>query len=196
MARARFDRRKQKSHVLDNQLTPAEIADLLKSGADEELPFTIRPLLEAGEVPVRYERQAWGTDARYYTANSGASGLIIGFCGRGWGLGVPISAFLQSLRDDLYDVVVLHDRRKPHFDRGVLECSESFMDTVNRIRTFTHDKRYSRIVTFGASMGGFPALRAGLLLGADRAISISGRYSWHIGRLLREGNSTSAFDPL
>jgi hypothetical protein len=197
MARVRFDRRKIKSHDLDNELTPAEIADLLKGADEDELPFVIRPLLEAGEAPVGYARQTWGSgDARYYTANRGASSLLVAFCGRGWGLGVPVSAFLQSLRDDLYDVVVLHDKRKQHFDRGVLEFSDSFKDTVQRIKTFADDKNYSRIVTFGASMGGYPALRAGLLLGAERAISIGGRYCWHVGRLLRDGDSAGAFDPL
>ena len=196
MAKAKFDRRKLKSHDLDNELTPAEIADVIKGHDEEELPFTIRPLLEAGQTPVGYVRQEWGSHARYYTANRGACGLIVAFCGRGWGLGVPVSAFLQSLRDDLYDVVVLHDPHKQHFDRGVLEFSNSFLDTVRRIESFAHQKRYRPIVTFGTSMGGYPALRAGLFLGADRAISVGGRYCWHVGRLLREGDSAGAFDPL
>ena len=34
----------------------------------------------------------------------------------------------------------LHDARKQHFDRGVLEFSDSFLDTVRRIESFVHDK--------------------------------------------------------
>jgi hypothetical protein len=55
---------------------------------------------------------------------------------------------------------------------------------------------YQQIITFGVSLGGLPALRAGRLLKATRAISVGGRYPWHPGRLVREERSVQAFDPL
>jgi hypothetical protein len=46
-------------------------------------------------------------------------------------------------------------------------------------------------------MGGFVALQCGLLLEADAAISVGGRFAWHPPRLLREPAETvQGFDPL
>jgi hypothetical protein len=67
---------------------------------------------------------------------------------------------------------------------------------MHRIRAFAQAQRYREVVAYGISMGGFAALRAAPLIGADRAICISGRYCWHIGRLLRNADTIGAFDPL
>jgi hypothetical protein len=106
MAPIEFDRRKIKTK-LDDSLVPAEIAQLIKDADQEELPFAIRSLLATGHAPVRFVSECWSEDANYYTANRGARSLIVAFCSGANRLGVPISYFLQMLRDDLYDVVVL-----------------------------------------------------------------------------------------
>lgn len=156
----------------------------------------LRPLLVAGETPVGYVRESRCEGFNYYTAHRGARSLIVAFSSANKDLGVPIAYFLQMLRDDLYDVLVLYDRRKLHFDRGIAGLSDSFLETVPLIKAFAQSKGYHEVITFGSSMGGYPALRAGLLLGADRAISISGKYCWHVGRLLRNQESAGAFDVL
>ncbi len=103
MASAAFDRRKAWVKALDDHLTPLEIAERLAS--DRDLPFAIAPWFRAGQAPVQYGRQAWSEDAAYYTSGRGASRLIVAFSAPGGRLGVPISAFLQMLRDDVYDVI-------------------------------------------------------------------------------------------
>ena len=45
-------------------------------------------------------------------------------------------------------------------------------------------------------MGGLPALRAGLVLGARRAISMCGMFPWHIKRLMSRETGLPAFDLL
>jgi len=109
---------------------------------------------------------------------------------------VPTAYFLQMLRDDLYDVLVLYDSSKLYFDRGITGFSNSLFDTIRLVEAFAKSKGYDRVITYGASIGGFPALRAGLLLGADRAISIGGKYCWHVARLLRNDATVGAFDVL
>jgi len=184
MAQIKFDRRKGATQDLENLLTPSEIAEILKGEDGGRLPFLLRPLLASGDAPVGYERKSWSESASFHTANRGARSLIATFCGTSKGVGLPIAYFLQMLRDDLYDVVVLYDRRKLHFDRGVEGFSESFLETARRIEAFARAKGYDEIITFGASLGGYPALRAGLLLGARRAISM-GRV-WLAGGTLGE----------
>jgi pimeloyl-ACP methyl ester carboxylesterase len=194
MARTKFDRRKQKTKELEDHLAPSEIATILERDAD--LPFTIGPLLASGETPVGYVREAWSDDAIYYTANKGARSLIVAFCAFGHGFGVPTAYFLQMLRDDLYDVLVLFDRRKLHFDGGIAGFSESLTETVRLVDAFARERGFDEVITFGASMGGFAALRAGLLLGAKRAISVGGVYCWHVAPLLKNKGTVRAFDVL
>jgi hypothetical protein len=195
MAPTEFDRRKVKTKELDDELTPVEIAKLIRDDPDGHLPFTLRSWLESGETPVRYVRDRWSDDASHYTANRGARSLVVVFCGGAHRVGVPISYFLQSMRDDLYDVLVLKDRRKVHYDLGV-EGIGSFLETVQRVGRFSKERGYKEIITYGSSMGGLVALRAGILLRASRAISMNGSQCWHVSRLLRGRGLVRAFDVL
>jgi pimeloyl-ACP methyl ester carboxylesterase len=189
-----FDRRKAKTKELENELAPAEVAEFLKG--DRDLPFILRSLFLSGEEPVRYARQRVAKDVNFYTASGGARRIIVTFCSAGNGLGVPTAYFLQMLREDLCDVLVLYDRRKLHFDKGIHGFSDSLWQTVEAIKDFIEAKRYEEVITFGASMGGYPSLRAGLLLGAKRSISVGGIFPWHVGRMVRGQDTPRAFDPL
>lgn len=180
---------------MEDDLTPAEVARLIRDDNDGQLRFTLRSLLESGQAPVSYVRESWSEDASYFTANRGATGLVVAFCSAVGRLGVPASYFLQTMREDLYDVLVLRDPRKLHFDAGVQGLG-SFLEVMHRIKTFAEVKGFREIITYGSSMGGYPALRAGLLLKANRAISMSGGYCWHVGRLIRKTKTGRAFDPL
>ena len=195
MAPIEFDRRKKRTVLLENSLTPAEIAKLIEDDPAGELQFELRSLLESGQAPVGYVRQVWSKNGHYYTANKGARSLVVVFCGAGEWPGIPTSYFLQALRDDLYDVLVLQDPLRLHFDRGV--CGQgSLLDLTRSIEAFGRTNNFTEIITYGSSMGGFPALRAGILLNATRAISIGGRYAWHVGRLIRNEATPGAFDLL
>jgi hypothetical protein len=196
MAPIEFDRRKARTKLLEDNLTPAEVAKLIRDDNNRQLQFALRSLLESGQAPVSYVRESWSRDATYYTANRGAPGLVVAFCSAVHRLGVPASYFLQTMREDLYDVLILRDPRKSFFDHGVQGLG-SFLEVMHRIKAFAEVKGFSEIITYGSSMGGYPALRAGLLLNATRAISMSGCYTWHVGRLVQKGRTTvRAFDPL
>jgi len=188
-----FERNKAVVSKHDDELTPLEIAAALET--DAELPFAIAPLLRSGQRPVGYVREVWSEDASYYTSRKGAKSLIVAFTAQGLRLGVPISFFLQMLRDDAFDAVVLRDPGQLHYTRGVRGLG-GFLESMARIRKFAEANGFDQIITFGNSLGGLPALRAGRLLGARRAFSIGGRYPWHPGRLLRGETPVPAFDPL
>ena len=188
-----FERRKAKVKEWDDQLTPLEIAAALET--DAELPFAIASLLRSGQRPVGYSRDIWSEDASYYTSRKGAKGLIVAFTGAAGRVGVPISYFLQMLRDDEFDAVVLRDPRQVHYTHGVRELG-GFLESMIQIKKFADANGFEQVLTFGNSLGGFPALRAGRLLGARRAFSIGGRYPWHPGRLMRGDTPVRAFDTL
>ena len=193
MAPKTFDRRRTKVRDWEQELTPLEIAKLLESDAD--LPFTIAPLLRSGQKPAAYVRETWGEDATYFTSRGGAGRLIVIFSAPRARRGIPISYVLQTLRDDANDIILLHDPHQLHYTRGISGLG-SLLEIVRRIEHFAAASRYQQIITFGVSLGGLPALRAGRLLRATRAISVGGRYPWHPGRLVREERSVQAFDPL
>src|SRR5665811_1007961 len=108
-----FERQKAKVKAWDDQLTPLEIAAALKNDAD--LPFAISPLLKSGHDPVGYVREDWSEDASYYTSRKSAKSLIVAFSGTSGRPGAPTSYFLQMLRDDVHDAVVLRDPRNLHY---------------------------------------------------------------------------------
>ncbi len=188
-----FERRKAKVKELDDRLTPLEIAAALET--DAEIPFMIAPLLRSGQRPVSYSREVWSEDATYYSSDTGAKTLIVAFCGTAGRLGVPISYFLQMLREDEFDVVVFRDPRQLHYTHGFRGLG-SFLETMTQIKRFVDVNSFQKVLTLGTSMGGFPALRAGRLLGARRAFSIGGRYPWHPGRLMRGNTPVPAFNAL
>jgi hypothetical protein len=98
------------------------------------------------------------------------------------------------LQDDVYDVLILSDIQRRHYDAGIAGYSSSLLEMLDRLRTFTEARCYRRIVTYGTSMGGYAALRAGLWLGADRAVSIGGGFCVHPPRLVQGGYEIRAFD--
>jgi hypothetical protein len=188
-----IERRKAKVKNWENHLTPLEIAAVLES--DPGQPFEIAALLKSGQNPVAYVREAWSEDASYYTSRKGAKRLIVGFTGSSQRPGIPISCLLQSLRDGVFDVVLLRDPSKLHYTHGIRALG-GFLETMRRIEDFAGANGFQQIITFGTSAGGLPALRAGRLLKAHRAISIGGRYAWHPGRLTRNEKEVHAFDLL
>jgi hypothetical protein len=194
MTNSSFDRQQLKH--LEDSLTPAEIARIIEDPKYQNFPFAIRPLLQNGQAPTSYLRDSWCENANYYTANRGGRSLLVAFCGSTGRLGVSSSYFLQMLRDDLYDVLILNDPQRLHFDRGIPGFSSSFIETIRRIEDFAAAVGFQEVITFGASMGGFPSLRAGLMLNARRAVCIGGRYCWHVGRLMRAEKQIKAFDTL
>jgi hypothetical protein len=193
MKRPVFSRVKTKTRTLDDKLTPLEIAALLRRPLVSHLPFAIAPLL-SDRPPVRYVRSDLCEYVHFYSANRGAPNLIVAFCGSGHRLMMPVSYFLQLMQDDFYDVLLLADVQRRHFDGGIPGFSSSLVETLQRIRAFLETRSYRGVIAFGTSMGGFPALRAGLWLGANRAISIGGGFCSHPLRLLRMQHEMRAFD--
>jgi hypothetical protein len=190
-----FNRLAAKTMKLDNELTPLEIAELLKSPTHEHRPFAIARLLQQRSA-ARYLRYELGRYVSFYSANRGASTLIIAFCGNAFRLMMPISHFLQMIDEDRYDVLILSDIQRRHFDAGVAGFANSLLEMLTRLKSFVDARAYRRLIAYGTSMGGLPALRAGLWLGADRAVSVGGGCCKHPPRLTRAASEIRAFDLL
>lgn len=142
----------------------------------------------------RFKRSTLHANVALYSADAGAKTLIVGFCGKRMRLMMPIATMLQFLDDRQYDVLVLSDPLKLYFDAGIGGYAGSLPELAKRISAIARQRGYSSLITYGTSMGGFPALRMGGLLGADRAISAGGGPVWHVSRLARKEPTIKAFD--
>ena len=150
------------------------------------LPWQVRP----------YRREIVASAVTLYTADRSAKTLIVGFCGRSARLFLPVAVFLQALDHERFDLLTASDVRHLQFDRGLEGYSSSLPDLARRLSDFASARGYSSIITYGISLSGLAALRIGQLMGADRAISAGGRFSWNLGRLLRNEACVQSFDLL
>jgi hypothetical protein len=190
----------------ETKLTPREIRELvermdrLPAGARPWLTYLSKLLGSAGGPPQRYKREAWDPNVDYFTDPSAPrSGkvLIIGFSGNADRLMIPIGCVLQFLPSRRFDLVVLRDATHSHYLNGAGDYAPTVHGLAKRLTGDFKPRKYAKVFCFGTSMGGFGALRCGVLIRADRAISVGGRFHWHIRRLLHANEAAvSAFDPL
>jgi hypothetical protein len=172
--------------------TPMELA--LWPGAWREV-FRKRRRIPLSDVK-RFVRTNVGDGLELFSADKGAKTLIVAFTTRTRRIFMPAAVFLQHLDDRKFDVLVLYDFENLHFDRGTGSCNSSFAALLEQVRRIARSRGYTGLITYGTSMGGFPALRAGHILRADRAISAGGSLVWHVTRLRSGGKTVQAFDPI
>jgi hypothetical protein len=109
----------------------------------------------------------------YFQRPEGAAGreLVIGFTGAAANLFQPSPVVLQQLDAKNHDLLLLRDLRRSGYRDGIADVT-SFDGLLDKIRTVA--ARYQSLVVIGGSMGGAPAVFAGIHLGARRSISVGG----------------------
>jgi len=172
--------------------TPMELA--LWPGAWRDV-FRKRRRIPLNAVK-KFVRTNVGDGADLYSANKGATKLIVAFTDISRCLLTPLAIFLQHLDDAEFDVLALHDRQRLYFDSGIGSAAASLPATIDLAATIAARGRYESVISYGASMGGFPALRGGHALKADRSISVCGGFPWHVGRLMADKPAIAAFDSI
>jgi hypothetical protein len=198
-----FWRVHQKAEAL---FTPLEIAGLAEHS--HSLPTQSKDWLDkiiayAGldrAAPQRFLRWSLAPDIDVYrdpSVPTDRKPLILGFCGGADRLMMPIPCVLQYLPSDLCDLVLLRDSSHQHYLNGISSYASSFHELVRKLAADLSVDLYRRTCCYGTSMGGFSALRRGILLRSDSAVSVGGGFPWHPSRLLRRNErALSSFDPL
>jgi hypothetical protein len=92
-------------------------------------------------------------------------------------------------------VVILRDYLKHAYVLGVPPYADRFWPLVEKLAGELHATNYRRIYPFGTSMGGLPALRCGILLKTDSAVSAGGQFPYYPPHLERNVDLPS-FEPL
>lgn len=190
--------------ALENILSPAEVADLMAlrgklparaQGWVDELQA--RAFSEIAE-PRPYERLRLGTHVWFYGHGPDEERrphLLVAFCGSANRLMLPIPVFLQHLDASRFDVVVLTDPADRAYMAGIEAYAVDFDGIMRRLENDIDLGAYSSIRCLGSSIAGVVALRAGFALGAERAVSLSGRpiRSYQQAKSLPE-HAVAAFD--
>lgn len=188
----RFRRIKKWLFAVEPHATPWELAQ--HPAAWREV-FRSHDNLPLDQVR-RFERTIIGDGLELYSAGKNARTLIIGLTDRNRRLLMPAAIFLQHVDDSQFDVLMVHDLKMLFFDRGAGERETSFASLMTVIADIYTARGYRNLITYGTSMGGLPALRAGHALCAARAISVGGTFPWHVTRLKSGKKIIGAFDPI
>ncbi|HMK31150.1 MAG TPA: hypothetical protein VK473_15815, partial [Terriglobales bacterium] len=142
--------------------------------------------LLANEAPTRYVRCPIAPDITLFHDPNIARAdkcIIFAFCGKAQRLLIPTGLFLQLLPSTDFDVVLLSDPSQTHFTHGSREYASDFFQLITRLSRDLKADGYKNECCYGTSMGGLVALRCGLLFGS-KAISVGGKFPWHVQRLL------------
>lgn len=184
-------------------LTPLEFQlvsqTLCERFADAAAALQNLPLshLLAKEVPARYMRSPIAPDVDLFhnpDVDRAGKSLVLAFCGRAQRLMIPTGLFLQLIPSSEVDVVILSDPHRNHYADGCDGYAADFVQLATRLGKDVKAESYKNVCCYGTSMGGFVALRCGLLL-RTRAISVGGRFPWHVQRITGD-QEMPAFDLL
>jgi hypothetical protein len=197
--------RKRTLRQIEDRLTPLEFRSLLRrswlapSYIRREIRQTVMGKIMRRQKPQRFERRELHADVILYSdpaAPRADKALVVAFTGRTARLMVPVAAILQQLPAQRFDVLAVTDKSKAHYLQGIVGYAPHFVGLCERLHADTGMNAYRNVYCLGTSMGGFCALRAGVVLKARRAVSIGGRFPWHIQRLEGDDVEVPAFEIL
>jgi pimeloyl-ACP methyl ester carboxylesterase len=103
-----------------------------------------------------------------------AESVILVFCGADQGIGMPLPMLHRWLSQWHVSVIFLRDYGLNGYLRGIEAFAPDFASTVSALRRVLNKLRARRVICYGASIGGYGALRYGLELGAETVICMSG----------------------
>ena len=141
--------------------------------------------------PQPFHRVEIASGATLYRGPGGRRRLLIAFGGRGDRIGPPTPVFLQCIDAARWDVLLLRDPKLCHFRLGVAGVGKNFAAVLPWLAPKA--ARYNYVATLGYSSGGLAAIWAGLALGADRAICVSGQRPQDVNRLFGKGAVPTPF---
>ncbi len=171
--------------TLENILAPAEIAAIATLDLPPETAERTRHWFDKLskwrpdmlEAPQGYARQHLSPRLIFYRdtrVEPREKDLLVTFSGNTGRLMMPVSVFLQFMDSKSWDIALLKKPASGSHLRGVDKNADNFPGLVQFIETALRPRAYRRVMTLGASSGGFPALWAAALMGADRGISAGG----------------------
>jgi acyl carrier protein len=88
---------------------------------------------------------------------------------------IPNAALMQHTDSGRYDLLIISEPLGVNYQRGVPGLGKNLIEVIEWLAKLKLIGDYSRIRTLGCSAGGYAAVIAGHLLGAEMAVSVGGR---------------------
>jgi hypothetical protein len=98
---------------------------------------------------------------------------FLSFAGLNLGMGMPPFEFLRSLSSRDVPGWFIKDFYQSWYNKGLLGLTGSLSETRDYLQGLIGERDGRRLVTLGASSGGYAAIVYGCWLGADRALAFS-----------------------
>jgi acyl-CoA synthetase (AMP-forming)/AMP-acid ligase II/acyl carrier protein len=173
------------------ELTPGELAPLADVSLDpsdlarphKQRFLSAQAFLAKNVVPLAakqsWQRKELSPNIRLYTGqgiHANNKTLIVGFAGNMFRLMMPMWTFLSNVNSAETDLLMLWDPARNHYSGGIPELADNFPDFLQSLKEMVSKLEYRRVVSFGTSAGGLPALCAGLASGWDATVSVNAAY--------------------
>lgn len=140
----------------------------------EAVAHTVRAMFSAGKpAPEDFSRYMLTEGIRIFAGVGQPDGrvLIVAFPGNGGRLMMPLPIILQHLPPHKVDVVMVPDWKKSNYRYGIPPLADTLEEALPRLKAHLPGG-YERVVTFGTSSGGIPALLAAPIIGADTVLAV------------------------
>jgi hypothetical protein len=89
---------------------------------------------------------------------------------------MPSAVLMQHTDSTRHDLLVISEPLSENYQKGVPGLGRNLIEVIERLARLELMDEYSGIRTLGCSAGGFAAVIAGHLLGAEMAVSVAGRF--------------------
>jgi hypothetical protein len=122
-----------------------------------------------------WHRQALSPDMFFYsdgTIPAKNKTLVVGFSGNAMRLMMPTYCVLTSLNPSDYDLLLLRDTSRRHYEAGVPSLGRTIAEIAGTLRDFADQSGYRNVVALGTSAGGLAAICAAALNGWTRVVVV------------------------
>jgi len=103
-----------------------------------------------------------------------ADTLFIGYCGHGGAIGMPVNLLHQWIGRLPMHALYLRDPTSNFFRTGIHTLGPDYGSMLDFVRCLKERLGAKHLVTLGSSMGGFPAICAGIELACSRILCFNG----------------------
>ena len=214
---AETTRRSHRQRILQEQcntLQPGQLSRLyqrlamhpdpaFRAACAEDAPywktFLSQRMRRLSARPPRFETQPLHEQVQLYRTEGvprAQKRLIVVFSGRLGQAFVPFALILDGVPEGDADILLIRNGMHEFFRHGVRGLGGSFAEMAQTLRTAYHVCAYRHVTVLGLSSGGLFALAMADALGADLAISLSGRFPFDLMRLGQmRARGLAMFDP-
>lgn len=163
-----------------HQLISSSVAEKFHTALNHWLQRVKGMMLDSGkQEPEPFVSHRVAPTVSYFVAPGSPTDKTLLVCfseAGGRSLMMPNAVLMQHMDSVRYDLLIISEPLNESYRLGVPLLGTNVTEVIEWIAKLDLIGNYNRIRTLGCSAGGYPAIIAGYLLGAELAVSIGGRF--------------------